>query len=113
MKKLEKEELIKLAKDKGFTSDFLYNKPFKYSNKEKLRWLFWLNELKLWFQENHNIEVEPYRTAECTSGEKYGCQGENWNGETEEEFDLFNIYGKEFVETFELGLQIALETIKK
>ena len=42
------EELIKLCKheDIEFESTFLFNRPYKYSNKEELRKLFWLTELK-------------------------------------------------------------------
>jgi hypothetical protein len=53
---MTKEELIALAKKKGFESEFLYNKPYKYSNKEELRWLFWLVELNRWmYKLNNNI----------------------------------------------------------
>lgn len=42
------EELIKLCKhdDIKFESTFLFNMPYKYSNKEELRKLFWLTELR-------------------------------------------------------------------
>lgn len=42
------EKLIKLCKheDIEFESTFLFNMPYKYSNKEELRKLFWLTELR-------------------------------------------------------------------
>jgi hypothetical protein len=53
-----KEELIKLAKEKGFTSSFLYNTPYnKHIKKEQLRWYFWLCELQKWLMEKHKISV--------------------------------------------------------
>jgi hypothetical protein len=54
---MTKEELIALAKKKGFESEFLYNKPYKYSNKESLRWLFWLTEIQAMLRK-HLIWVE-------------------------------------------------------
>jgi len=40
------EKIIKTAKEIGFESKFLYNKPYKYSSREELRSLFWLIEFK-------------------------------------------------------------------
>jgi hypothetical protein len=55
---MTKEELIALAKKKGFESEFLYNKPYKYSNKEDLRWWFWLMELSRWLNVVHKKSIE-------------------------------------------------------
>jgi hypothetical protein len=72
--------------------------------------------LKKWLREKHNIEVEPYRTGTYEEGNPdaklYGCEGENWNGETEEEFDLFNVYDNEYEDVLEKGLYLALKSIK-
>lgn len=67
--------------------------------------------LQKWLREKHNIEVEVYRTHECVTGEKYGCEGENWNAQTEEEFDLFNFYNKTYEGALEMGLYEALKLI--
>lgn len=53
-----KDQIIELAKTNGFTSEFLNDKPYKYSSKEDLRWLFWLTELQKWFRKMHDIHVE-------------------------------------------------------
>lgn len=50
-----KEKIIELAKEKGFTSEFLYNHPYKYSPKEPLRWYLWMCELQNWLIEEHRI----------------------------------------------------------
>lgn len=55
---MDKEEIIRLAKEKKFTSKVLYNNPYKYSNNEDKRWLFWLTELKLWLSANYEIDVD-------------------------------------------------------
>lgn len=67
--------------------------------------------LKKWLREKYNIEVEVYRTTESDTGEKYGCEGNDWNAKTDEEFDLFNFYDKEFEDVFEKGLYEALKSI--
>lgn len=52
------EELIKLADEIGFTSKFLYSRPFKYSpEKEQLRKLFWLIELRQHIQKSFGVYV--------------------------------------------------------
>lgn len=53
-----KKRLIKLAKDNKFESTFLCNNPYKYSNKEDLRYLFWLTELQTWLRDVHDIHVQ-------------------------------------------------------
>ncbi len=53
-----KQELIALAKDKLFHSEFLYNEPYKYSSKEELRWYFWMCELQKWLINKHNIHIQ-------------------------------------------------------
>lgn len=52
-----KQKLVQLAKEKGFVSIFVYDKPFLHSSKEPLRWLFWMSELQKWFREVHKINV--------------------------------------------------------
>ena len=52
-----KQELVQLAKDKGFVATFVHDKPFIYSSKEPLRWLFWMTELQKWLREIHNIHL--------------------------------------------------------
>lgn len=54
-----KNKLLKLAKDSEFESTFLYNKPYKYSNKEELRYLLWLTELQDWLRLTHDFHVQP------------------------------------------------------
>jgi hypothetical protein len=55
---INKDRLIEQAKNLGFISEFLCNKPYKYNSKEKLRWLFWMCELQQWFRNKHNIYIE-------------------------------------------------------
>lgn len=54
---MNKEEIISLAKEKKFQSNFLYNRPYKYSNKEELRWLFWLTEVQKWLREEYEFHI--------------------------------------------------------
>ena len=101
-----KEQLILLAKEKGFVSSFLHNEPYKYSSKEELRWLFWMEELKKQLREWHNIHISLYR-----NGSGWGWQLEKaHNGTTIkdiEDYNFFNIYE----EAFEIGLFEALKLI--
>jgi len=53
-------DIVALAKLKGFESQFLSDKPYKYSNKEELRWLFWLTELQDWLRNNYGIHIDIY-----------------------------------------------------
>lgn len=60
-----KEKTAALAKNKGFESTFLFDKPYKYSNKESLRWLFWLTELNQWLMGRElGVFVIPYYNGE-------------------------------------------------
>jgi hypothetical protein len=60
-----KEKTATLAKNKGFESLFLFDKPYKYSNKESLRWLFWLTELNQWLMERKlGVTIMPYYNGE-------------------------------------------------
>jgi len=52
-----KQELVQLAKDKGFIATFVHDKPFIYSSKEPLRWLFWMTELQKWLRDVHKIHI--------------------------------------------------------
>lgn len=52
-----KNELIQLAKEKGFSSNIISEEPWKYSANEELRWLFWMAALQKWLREVHNIDV--------------------------------------------------------
>jgi len=54
---MNKEEIIRLAKEKKFISNVLYNNPYKYSNNEDKRWLFWLTELQTWLRDDFNVDV--------------------------------------------------------
>lgn len=58
-----KEKLIKLAKEKGFTSEFLFNHPYKYSMKEPLRWYFWMCELQQYIRERRGVVIIIDRNA--------------------------------------------------
>ena len=65
-------KMAKLAKDKGFISKFLFDKPYIHSNKEPLRWFFWLTELRLWLNEKGiTIEISPDRDLRTPKVEKY------------------------------------------
>lgn len=60
-----KEKTRSLAKTKGFESTFLYDKPYMYSTKESLRWLFWLTELNQWlFGRGLGVAIVPYYNGE-------------------------------------------------
>jgi len=65
---MDKYKLIEQANKYNFNSNFLYNKPYKYSNKEKIRWYFWMCELNFWFNEKYDIHIvltiNPYSSTE-------------------------------------------------
>lgn len=105
-----KEKLIEIARKEKFVSQFFTNDPYKYSLKEDLRYLLWMEELKEWFRSNHNIHVEVYRTImkkfradlvydknEHVINDRDSC---------EEELHTYN-------EALQAGLLMAFEYIKK
>ncbi len=57
-----KEKIIKLIAEckfngLSFKSNFLYHQPFKYTNQETYRYLFWLTELNLWLFLNFDVVI--------------------------------------------------------
>lgn len=50
-------QLIKLSKEKKFSSNIISEEPWKYSTNEDLRYLFWMSALQKWLREVHNIFV--------------------------------------------------------
>ena len=52
-----KNKLIQLAKEAGFKSEIISDEPWKYSNNEELRWLFWMTALQKWLREIHNLHI--------------------------------------------------------
>lgn len=60
----------KLTNDKKFKSQFLSEKPYKYSNKENLRYLFYLTELNNWLRDNYQIFIEVVYIATI---DKFNC----------------------------------------
>lgn len=129
---LIKFETAKLAKEKGFNEPCLNYYGYNISVKDEIDKInictttnkkesnsFYKSEacsaptqslLQKWLRDKHNIEVEPYRTVKCTTGEKYGCQGEKWIDDESSE-DLFNIYKDTYEEALETGLFEALKLI--
>lgn len=47
-----KQELVQLAKDKGFVTGISYNMP-----ENSLGWLFWMTELQKWLRDKHDIHI--------------------------------------------------------
>lgn len=115
MKYLIKREIAELAKDKGFkpktmTTINTFEASLDIKPGIKLNYqckLLLLEEIKMWLRLEYNIEIEVYRTAETTTGENYGCQGEDWNNDPTE--DMFNFYDKTYEGALEMGI---LQTLK-
>jgi hypothetical protein len=53
-----KEKLIEKAKKLEFASEILWNYPYKYSNREYLRYALWMEELRKWLRHNHDMYIE-------------------------------------------------------
>jgi hypothetical protein len=67
----KKQELIDRAIRFGFVSKTLYNKAYKYSNLESLRYSLWMEELRKWFRDSGiNIEIN-HRRFGVGSGDGY------------------------------------------
>ena len=102
-----KQELVRLAKDKGFVATFVYDKPFIYSSKEPLRWLFWMTELQKWLRDNYNCIVEINYS---------NCEWWQWIIS----YDNINIFGTNetddinltYAQILEIGLFEALKLIE-
>jgi hypothetical protein len=105
-----KEQLILLAKEKGFSSDIISDKPWKYSFNEGLRYLFFMTNLQKWLREVHGIHISIWFNILT---EKY--RPESSNDELDNilsviidkigEFDTYEL-------TLEVGLEKALKLIK-
>ena len=82
-----KEQLILKANKLGFVSKFFNDKPYKYSNKEDLRYYLWLSELSLWLQSEYQVHVFPILLALMFPEQGWGFEivfkGENYDEYTE------------------------------
>lgn len=105
-----KEEIINLAKSKeiNFESNFICNKPYKYSNKEDLRWLFWLTELQKFLREKHNILLYVENSNGC-----WNWVIENNKGYIEGKMPVDEDYSSIYEEQLEVGIYESLKLIKK
>lgn len=52
-----KDKLIQLAREKGFSSKLLGDIPWKYSTKEGIRYVLWMEEVKAWLRDK-NVVIE-------------------------------------------------------
>jgi len=55
--------LIITLKKLGFKSKFFTDTPYKYSTKEPVRRVLWLEEIKMWLREDHNVMISIYTNA--------------------------------------------------
>ena len=98
---LLKERMVILAAKKGFISTFLFDKPYKYSSKEPLRWLFWLTEIQNWLRDNFNIYVQVESETKTSHLVKIKGLISRRTGD---------VTG-EYVEALRTGIEIALNTL--
>jgi hypothetical protein len=54
--------LVVLAKKLGFESKFFSDQPWKFSEREPMRYQLWLEELKQWLINNYDLYVEVPKT---------------------------------------------------
>lgn len=99
-----KTKLPTLAKKKGFESSFLYDKPYKYSSKEPLRWLFWLTEAQEWLRNTFNIFVEVESTE--INSHRIHIRKQNEPISTRN-----GSFMGEYVDALKLGIDVALNTL--
>ena len=93
-----KEELIKLAKEKGFISDIIGKSvEAEYSTKDF--YYLWMCELHKWLREVHNIHIE----VKHTLINEYSSYV---NGE------VIYIHFKSYEQALEEGIKAALKLIK-
>ena len=82
-----KEQLILKANKLGFISKFFSSVPYKYSNKEDLRYYLWLCELSQWLQNEHQITIYPILVAILNPEQEWGFEivfkGENFDEDVE------------------------------
>lgn len=81
-----KDQIIQKAKQLGFVSKFFNDKPYKYSNKEDLRYYLWLSELSLWLQSEYQVYTYPILLALMFPEQGWGFEivfkGENFDEDT-------------------------------
>lgn len=53
--------LVLLAKKIGFDSKFFSDQPWKFSEREPMRYQLWMEELKQWIMDNFDLYVEVKR----------------------------------------------------
>ena len=113
-----KQELVQLAKDKGFEATFVYDKPFIYSSKEPLRWLFWMTELQKWLREVHNIHIEIYSITTKINGYYIVLRGIGFelnldNDKQGNWYPIMEGLGYKVFNTYEQALEVGLfESLK-
>jgi len=54
---MNQQDLIKLAKDLGFDAKFVSSTTWKYSNRENIRHLIWLTELRYYIFEKWKVYI--------------------------------------------------------
>lgn len=89
----------------NFRSKFLCTKPYKYSNKEDLRYLFWLTELQQWVIDNYGIFVEVTRGGAKNT---YNCFYGDWIYSEPNKLKEYN----SITSSLEDGLYVVLNKIK-
>lgn len=108
-----KKRLIKLAKDNKFESTFLCNNPYKYSNKEDLRYLFWLTELQTWLRDVHDVHVQIKLNSWIDRTYIYTIHSKDYYVNSDARFfEEDRTIGK-YEKVLEAGLSCALNMLKK
>lgn len=89
----KKQELIDRAIRFGFVSKLLYNKPYKYSHLEPLRYALWMEELRKWLRDSEiSIEVNYRRFGVETGNGYFYCRDINGGYVGKDIFHGFDTY---------------------
>lgn len=105
-------ELNKLIKKLGFKSKFFTDTPYVYSSKEPVRRTLWLEEICMWFRNEHNLLVSVYSNASGYLWNRMDSQGGTDRGWSE--YDGPNDSGcwDTYEDALEAGLVDAIKFIE-
>jgi len=105
-----KEKIIARLKKLKFESKFFGSKPWKYSNKEDMRYQLWLEEVKQWLMDTYNIHLNICHRVHSQTNYFYITSGyDNKNDDLlqiiyEEKYSKY----KKYIDALECGVYISL-----
>lgn len=104
--------LIAKIKKAGFKSKFFTDTPYVYSSKEPVRRTLWLEEIAMWFRNEHNLLVSVYSNASGYLWNRMDAAGGTSRGWSEDEGPNDSGCWDTYDDALEAGLTSAIKFIE-